>query len=62
MGRMRHLASTRGSEILKELERIPSKIDLRSREALIYLEDIYRGPGLKDVPRGAVKQTTLDEK
>jgi len=28
MGRMRHLASTRGAEILKELERIPGKIDL----------------------------------
>jgi glucosamine--fructose-6-phosphate aminotransferase (isomerizing) len=27
MGRMRHLASTRGAEILKELERIPGKIE-----------------------------------
>ncbi len=27
MGRMRHLASTRGTEILKELEKIPAKIE-----------------------------------
>src|SRR5204862_3649097 len=27
MGRMRHLASTRGTEILKELEQVPGKIE-----------------------------------
>ncbi len=26
------------------------------RDALVYIEDIYTGPGLADVPRGAVKK------
>jgi formylglycine-generating enzyme required for sulfatase activity len=29
------------------------------KEALVYMEDIYRGPGLKDVPRGTVKRLRL---
>ncbi len=38
---------------------IPDRVDLSSREALIFLEDIYQGPGLKGVPRGAVKSLRL---
>jgi len=43
MGRMRHLASTRGSEILKELERIPEKIHhiLRQNEAIAAVAKKY---------------------
>ncbi|MBN1819025.1 MAG: SUMF1/EgtB/PvdO family nonheme iron enzyme [Sedimentisphaerales bacterium] len=38
---------------------IPDKVDLRSKDALVYLTDIYYGPGLQDVPRGAVKTLRL---
>ena len=38
---------------------IASKVDLKSQEGLVYIEDIYAGPGLKGVPRGAVKQLRL---
>jgi formylglycine-generating enzyme required for sulfatase activity len=34
---------------------IPDRVDLTKDDATIYLHDIYAGPGLKDVPRGAVK-------
>ena len=38
---------------------IPERIDLRRRDAIVYLEDVYRGPGLRGVPPGAVKNLRL---
>lgn len=38
---------------------IPSKVDCQRSDAVIYLEDVYAGPGLQGVPRGAVKQLRL---
>ncbi len=35
---------------------IPDKIDPARKDALVYLENIYEGPGLQGVPRGAVKK------
>jgi glucosamine--fructose-6-phosphate aminotransferase (isomerizing) len=43
MGRMRHLASTRGAEILKELEQIPAKMDrvLKQSDAIAKIAKKY---------------------
>ena len=38
---------------------IPSKVDPARRDAVVYLADIYRGGGLRGVPRGAVKRLRL---
>jgi formylglycine-generating enzyme required for sulfatase activity len=38
---------------------IQPKVIPNTKEALVYMEDVYRGPGLKDVPRGAVKSLRL---
>jgi formylglycine-generating enzyme required for sulfatase activity len=38
---------------------IPDQIDPKKNEALVYLVDVYRGPGLSGVPRGAVKRLRL---
>lgn len=38
---------------------IPSRIDPTSKEAIVYLSDIYKGDGLKGIPRGSVKQLRL---
>ena len=38
---------------------IPDKVDLSRKDAIVYLENIYKGPGLKGVPRGAVKKLRL---
>jgi len=38
---------------------IPEKIDPASKEALVYLPDIYVGDGLRGVPRGTVKQLRI---
>ena len=38
---------------------IPSRVDLSRRDAIVYLENIYEGPGLEGVPRGAVKNLRL---
>jgi formylglycine-generating enzyme required for sulfatase activity len=35
---------------------IPEKIDTRRKDALVYLSDVYHGPGLKGIPRGTVKK------
>ncbi len=35
---------------------IPDRVDLQSNEATVYLADVSQGPGLRGVPRGAVKQ------
>ncbi len=40
---------------------IPDRVKPQNRDATVYLSDIYQGPGLKDVPRGAVKKLRLSE-
>ena len=36
--------------------KIPSRVNLNSKEATVYINDIYFGPGLAGVPRGTVKE------
>ncbi len=38
---------------------IPEKINTERKDALVYMQDIYSGPGLQDVPRGTVKTLRL---
>ncbi|HQH51807.1 MAG TPA: SUMF1/EgtB/PvdO family nonheme iron enzyme [Candidatus Hydrogenedentes bacterium] len=38
---------------------IPDKVRLDSKDATVYLADIYQGDGLKDIPRGTVKTLRL---
>jgi formylglycine-generating enzyme required for sulfatase activity len=38
---------------------IPDRIKPGARTALVYMENVYKGPGLKGVPRGSVKQLRL---
>ncbi len=38
---------------------IPPKVDLSRRDAVVFLADVYRGPGLAGVPRGTVKRLRL---
>ena len=38
---------------------IPDRVDLNSKEGLVYLSDIYQGDGLKGIPRGTVKSLRL---
>ena len=38
---------------------IPDTVNLAREDALMYIEDIYRGPGLKGVPHGSVKALRL---
>jgi len=38
---------------------IVDRVDLTRKDALVYLENIYAGPGLKGVPAGTVKQLRL---
>ena len=38
---------------------IADRVDPSQKEALVYLVDVYRGPGLKDIPRGTVKKLRL---
>ena len=40
---------------------IPDRVNLQSREAIVYLSDIYAGKGLEGVPRGTVKRLRLFE-
>jgi formylglycine-generating enzyme required for sulfatase activity len=35
---------------------IPDRVDLKAKDATVVLSDIYSGPGLAGVPRGAVKK------
>ena len=35
---------------------LPDKVDIRRKDALVYMSDVYHGPGLKGIPRGTVKQ------
>jgi len=34
---------------------IPDRVDLQRKDALVYLVDVYAGPGLEGIPRGEVK-------
>ena len=38
---------------------IEDKIQPTSKDALVYMEDVYSGPGLRGVPRGTVKRLRL---
>ena len=38
---------------------VPDRVDLDRRDAVVHLADIYRGDGLKGVPRGTVKKLRL---
>ncbi len=38
---------------------IPDKVDLSRDDAIVYLENVYKGPGLKGVPHGTVKKLRL---
>ncbi|MDD4869181.1 MAG: SUMF1/EgtB/PvdO family nonheme iron enzyme [Kiritimatiellae bacterium] len=40
---------------------IPPRINMSSREATVYLSDIYRGQGLVNIPRGKVKSLRIFE-
>lgn len=40
---------------------IPDAVDLRRKDALVYLFDVYRGEGLDGVPRGSIKKLRLIE-
>jgi formylglycine-generating enzyme required for sulfatase activity len=35
---------------------IPDRVDLQRDDAVVYIDDVYAGPGLAGVPRGAVKK------
>lgn len=38
---------------------IPDRIDPSAQDALVYMVDVYQGPGLQGIPRGAVKSLRL---
>jgi formylglycine-generating enzyme required for sulfatase activity len=38
---------------------IPDRVDLCREDAVVYLHDVYAGPGLAGVPRGTVKQLRI---
>ena len=38
---------------------IPQKIDLARKDAVVYMSNVYHGPGLKGIPRGTVKKLRL---
>ncbi|MGQ9576040.1 MAG: SUMF1/EgtB/PvdO family nonheme iron enzyme [Thermoguttaceae bacterium] len=38
---------------------LPDRVDLKRKDALVYLSDVYAGPGLRGIPRGAVKSLRL---
>ena len=38
---------------------IPERVQPDETDALVYMEDVYSGPGLKGVPRGTVKKLRL---
>lgn len=40
---------------------IPDRVNLASDESTVFITDIYEGPGLRDVPRGTVKQLRVLE-
>ena len=38
---------------------IPDRVDPQRKDALVYLSDVYAGPGLAGIPRGTVKRLRL---
>jgi len=38
---------------------IPDRVDLKQQDAVVYLHDVYAGPGLVGVPRGTVKKLRI---
>lgn len=40
---------------------IPDRVDLKAKDALVYLVNVYEGEGLKGVPKGTVKSLRLYE-
>ena len=40
---------------------IPDRVDLKRKDAIVYLLDVYRGPGLAGVPRGTVRSLRVFE-
>ncbi|MHB8954799.1 MAG: SUMF1/EgtB/PvdO family nonheme iron enzyme [Pirellulaceae bacterium] len=40
---------------------VPDKVDMNRSDAVVYLADVYAGPGLADVPRGTVKRLRIYE-
>ncbi|MCX8036562.1 MAG: SUMF1/EgtB/PvdO family nonheme iron enzyme [Candidatus Sumerlaeia bacterium] len=38
---------------------IPDKVDLSRKDGIVYLHNIYAGPGLKGVPKGTIKSIRL---
>ena len=38
---------------------IPDRVDESQRDAVVYLHDVYAGPGLKNVPRGTIKKLRI---
>ena len=38
---------------------IADRVDMKRKDGLFYIEDIHAGPGLKEVPRGAVRKLRL---
>lgn len=38
---------------------IPDRVKLNEKEATVFIQDIYEGEGLRDVPRGTVKELRL---
>ncbi|HOP77632.1 MAG TPA: SUMF1/EgtB/PvdO family nonheme iron enzyme [Thermogutta sp.] len=38
---------------------IPPRVDLSDPTAVVFLQDVYRGPGLKGVPRGTIKNLRI---
>ena len=38
---------------------IPDRVDLKLQDAVVYLHDVYAGPGLAGVPRGTVKKLRI---
>ncbi len=38
---------------------VPDRVDLQRKDAVVYMTDVYQGPGLKGIPRGAVKKLRL---
>jgi len=38
---------------------IPDKVDLERQDAIVYLHNVYAGPGLEGIPRGTVKKLRI---
>ncbi len=38
---------------------IPDRVDLKAKDAIVNLVDVYHGPGLKGIPRGSVKKLRM---